>query len=415
MNGKILLLTIGFTLCIVLGLADRGIAASTVAIAPSGGSSFVVQGSGVENAAAMDIVINYDPASLASPQVAQGAMIAGAMMAVNDSAPGIVRLGIIRTAPIQGSGVIATLTFNQKGDLPGNILAMKATLSNIDGKPLPVMAKITNPTAATPDSASTSAGQDVQSATASASAAPASGALPAVPLVVVVPSGAALPEGNREQPSMPPAETDLVSQQSPTSRAATLSADAAGMTVSAEMSGEKIQRIKSVLDRFKEYKGERTRKAFVRLFEQNEMTGVRQYPPVALSDGKSPVRVSFISNSSNKAAADVAVLGARFLSINKDPDYSNTWVVTLVPEKGTYEVSLAVSQGETKLVYPLAIAPQTSAGKNKSVITTEQDFDIYLRSRKQEGTYDTKQGSLNDYIVTANYLAAQQKQHLAAK
>lgn len=408
MNGKTLLSIIVLTLCIVLGLADRGIAASTVAIAPSGDSSFILQGNGVENAAAMDIIINYDTTSLSSPQVAQGAMISGAMMAVNDSAPGTLRLAVIRTTPIQGTGVIATLTFNRKGDSPGNILAMRASFSDINGKTLPVVAKITNLTAAAQDNGSSSSSQGVQSTTVSAST-----LVP--PLVTAAPSGASLLVGSKEQTSAPMAGTDPVSEQTGTLRSTTLSADAAGMTASAETSEKKIQRIKSVLDRFKDYKGERTRKAFARLFEQDEMAGFRQYPPVALSDGKSPVRVSFISNSTDKAAADVAVMGARFVSIKKDPDYSNTWVVTLVPEKDAYEVSLAVSHGEMKMVYPLAIAPQARAGLSKSVIATEQDFDVYLRNEKQEGAYDKKKGYLNDYIVTANYLIAQQKQRVVAK
>jgi hypothetical protein len=413
MNGRKIVLRTGLMICIVLGLTGTSIAASTVAMTPSGGGSFVLQGSGVENAAAMDIIINYDASSLASPRVTQGALIAGSMVAINNTTPGIVRMGIIRTTPIQGTGVIATLNFTTTGDAPGNILALKVSFSNINGKPLPVVARITNPPSAAPDNTNVSSSQDVQSATASASAAPAGGA-PAAPLVAAVPSGASLLVKNKEQTSVPAGETDPVSEQTATSQADATSADAVGITASAEPSGEKIQRLKSVLDRFKDYKGERTRKAFVRLFEQDEMSGVRQYPPVALSDGKTPVRVTFISNTSSKAA-DVAVMGARFVSIKKDPDYSNTWSVTLVPEKDTYEVSLAVSQRERKMVYPLAVAPQARAGMNRTVIATAQDFDAYLKGRKQEGAYGKGKKYLNDYIVTANYLYARQIHRAAPK
>lgn len=415
MNRKKWFLTIVVTLCTVLGLADRGMAASTVAITPAGNSSFIVQGSGVENAAAMDIIINYDTTTLSSPQVAQGAMISGAMMAVNDSVPGSLRLGIIRTTPIKGTGVIATVTFVQKGDAAGNIIALKVSLSNIDGKPLPVLARVSNPATAAPDNGSSGTSQDAQPATAAGSPAPAGGGLPAVPLIGPALSETSASAGSKEQTSALSAGTDPASELMGTSRSATLSADAAGMTASAETSGKKIQRIKSVLDRFRDYKGERTRKAFARLFEQDDMTGFRQYPPVALSDGKSAVRVSFICNASSKTAADVAVMGARFVSIKKDPDYSSTWIVTLVPEKDSYEVSLAVSQGDRKMVYPLTVAPQAGSVKNTPVVATDREFDVYLKGKGQEGTAAKQKRYLTDYIVTANYLVAQQKIQASAK
>jgi hypothetical protein len=266
-----------------------------------------------------------------------------------------------------------------------------------------------------PDNASASSNQDVQAMNTFASAAPAGSANQSAPLVIAVPLAGSLPEKGKEQTTAPTAGTDSLSDQSTGPRSSSISPDAAGMTVAMEPSGKKIQRIKSVLDRFKAYKGTRTRKALLRLFEQEEMTGFRQDPPVAISDGKSRVRATFISNSANKAAVDVAVMGARLVSLKKDPDYSNTWIAELEPEKDAYQVSLAVSQGEMKMVYPLIIAPKIRAGSNKPDIKTENDFDLYLSGKRPGVTFDKTKGYLNDYIVTANYLAAQPKQQAAAK
>jgi hypothetical protein len=99
----------------------------------------------MENVAAMDITITYDAASLSNPRVQQGGLISGALTAVNLNVPGTVRMAIIRTTPIQGSGIIATLTFDRTGGSGGKITGLGARLSNLDGRPLPALAQVINP------------------------------------------------------------------------------------------------------------------------------------------------------------------------------------------------------------------------------------------------------------------------------
>src|SRR5512144_3442014 len=104
-----------------------GHAAATLVISPAGDGVFVIQGTGIENAGAMDFTVLYDTSSLANPRVVQGGLISGALMVVNDKTPGAVRLGIIRTTPIQGSGVIATMTFDRTGTSAGKIASLAVT------------------------------------------------------------------------------------------------------------------------------------------------------------------------------------------------------------------------------------------------------------------------------------------------
>jgi len=59
------------------------IAAPALTISSSGNGTFVLQGSAVDGVAALDITVRYDVATLTNPQVTQGGLISGAMMAVN--------------------------------------------------------------------------------------------------------------------------------------------------------------------------------------------------------------------------------------------------------------------------------------------------------------------------------------------
>jgi hypothetical protein len=385
---------------VVWGLAQDGFASSTLTIAPSSDGVYALQGVGMDSVAAMDITVSYDPTTLASPQFTQGDMISGAMVAVNDTIPGTVRIGIVRTTPVKGTGVIATLTFTRKGDGSGRILAFKASISNIDGKSLPVIAQISQQSDTTADVTNTSTIKGELAATSFASAAPVGAELSAK--LAGGPSGKSEDKGglSAEQSSGTGTAMEPASVLQPT----TVSAHASGITAASEQSGNKIQQFESVLKRFKNFKGERTAKAVIGLFAQDEMMSYHQQPAVALSDGKTPIRVTFISSTGEITAADVAVMGARVISMKKDPDYTNTWIAELLPEKDAYEASFAVSDGTLKRIYPLTVAPKIDMNLNRSGAMTEKDLGTYMSNQRKDVNKDGKKNYLDDYIYTANYL-----------
>lgn len=120
------------------GLARNSCAASTIVVSQFTDRVFVLQGTKVEKAAAMDLIITYDGA--AAPSVAYGGLISGALTAVNTNTPGTLRMGIIRIAPIEGSGIIAALTF----DKAVKITALNASLSTLDGGPISAQVQVEN-------------------------------------------------------------------------------------------------------------------------------------------------------------------------------------------------------------------------------------------------------------------------------
>lgn len=130
---------------LVLMNATTSLAASTLIISSSGGGSFVLQGTGIEKAAAFEITVAYDSSSLSNPRVTQGSLLPGAMMAVNSAAPGIVRIGMVTITPVSGSGPIATLSFDVPSGSSGKILSLSAKLANINGQLLPVTTQVAPP------------------------------------------------------------------------------------------------------------------------------------------------------------------------------------------------------------------------------------------------------------------------------
>jgi hypothetical protein len=416
MNVKKLIST-GCFIAVMLTLAlcrpVPAFAVSIVTMSSAGDGIFLLQGIGIENAAGLDINIVYDTSTLSNPRVVEGPLIAGAMTAINPNVPGSIRIVVIRLAPVNGSGVIATLTFNRTGSSPGRIIALSARLADMKEAPLSSLVQINNPSetvASTQDSAqdqNTAGGASVPPGTPSTAPATVIIAAPSTKTEESKPTEAekgiqrGTPEFTGEggnEPSRPAQRADKAS--------------AGGDEIAdAKMPESKILTQTSVLDRFKEYKGKRTPEAFISLFDQDYTFWCRQDPPVALSDGKTVVRVTFITTPGNKTSSDIAVMGARLISIKKDADNTNTWVVELVPEKGEYRASFAVSQGDVKMVYPLTIAPKLNVTGARAGAMTGGDFYSYFKKRGPAPTTafdvnnDGKRDYIDDYAITANYLA----------
>jgi hypothetical protein len=407
------------TMCLPLS----AFAVSTVTISSGGDGVFMLQGIGIENAAALDINIQYDTNTLANPQVVQGPLISGAMTAINQSVPGTVRMDIIRITPINGSGVIASLTFDLIGTSPGSIASMNVKLANIKGSPLSALVQISNPQDTANNAAATPQDQNIPSGTATASipsitpaTAPVTNIIPSTVVLAAQPP-ATLVEGNNKTADVAGAK-EQDAQSSVPGNIASVPQGPVAVTqktepvVTADSSGiskdirKTIYAQKSVLDRFKEYKGERTLSAMVSLFENESMLGCRQEPPVSISDGKSIVRVIFVSTPQEHLDSNIAVTGARLLSLKKDADNTNTWIAELMPEKGTFQASLSISEGGVTMIIPLAVSPKVNVRHGRSGSWTDADLKDYLRQKRAGLNKDGKQDYLDDYVFTANYLNA---------
>ena len=360
--------------------------------------------------------------------MSEGALISGAMMAVNPNVPGSVRMAIIRVVPIKGSGLIATVTFDRIGSSPGKIISLVARLATINGASLPALVQVNNP----PDSSSIASNppQDQDAPASTTTAKRTNADIPGTPstntsaVILAGPTAKADEgkdaldiEGTKERNSLPVPPEDSGEPMRGTAGATQMTDNISGDKEAASTGKplkRKVYAQKSILDRFREHKGDRTAKALIALFETEGVPGFSQDPPIALSDGKTLVKVRFTSTSENETVSDVAVMGARLLSIKRDTDRKDIRVVELAPNKGEYDASIAVSQNSTMTVYPLTIAPKIDIGLGGSKAVSEDDFRLFLKgsggSKKSpfDLNGDSEQNYIDDYIFTANYIVARE-------
>lgn len=168
----------------------------------------------------------------------------------------------------------------------------------------------------------------------------------------------------------------------------------------------------SVLDRFREFKGNASLEKYVSFFEQDMLLGYRQDPVVALSGGKSTVRLTFISIPGKRNASETALAGGQLVSLAKDPEQSNTWIAEIQPARGEISAHFSIPQTDIIIVYPLTIAPKANIDLDGSGSVTKADFDLFLKERgsvkkpRFDLNADGKRDYIDDYIFTANYVAA---------
>jgi hypothetical protein len=239
--------------------------------------------------------------------------------------------------------------------------------------------------------------------------------LPAAPATKAqLPSG-----GAGSGPGAPGPETKSVNGAQPTGEK-TPASPARGKKRDSRRKKKSIYRLPSVLERFRDYRGERAPEAFTALFDRKQTFGFRQDPPVVLSDGKAVVRLLFVSTPERENISDVALTGGRAVAAMKDAEATNTWIIAVLPEKGTDELTMALLQSGVLMVFPVAVAPQVDIDLNKSGNVTEEDFRMFLKDRGtlRAPVYDLNGDGVrdfrDDYLFTANYLALKPAREPAA-
>ena len=214
---------------------------------------------------------------------------------------------------------------------------------------------------------------------------------------------------NKAQPATPEYQEEPRSDQQVATRDSS-SAPEATQEPKTKAPEKKLESQQSVLDRFRDYKGESTPKNLIALFDRDEKSGVRQEPPVLLADGKASLKI-VISNVSGAHAPNFALKKARLVSLKRDAD--NAWVVEARPEKGAYNGSLTMLLDDSMVELPLVVAPKIDIDLVKSGKITEDGFKRFLKERgtakapKYDLNGDGRRDYVDDYIFTVNYLAAQ--------
>jgi hypothetical protein len=162
------------------------------------------------------------------------------------------------------------------------------------------------------------------------------------------------------------------------------------------------KREKSVLQRFREFKGEKGLKAFAVLFQHDQGTRIEQEPAIALSDGKTPVVVRLELQAPRVHSPDIALSGVELVSLQRIDE--RNWFITMLPGEGVWEARLILGAGEEMIDFPLVLAPPVELADG----VKEKDFlaalNRYLANQaaRRGGKSDPCR---DEYIFTANYLA----------
>lgn len=172
---------------------------------------------------------------------------------------------------------------------------------------------------------------------------------------------------------------------------------------------QKFTAHKGLLDQFREYKGEMTPQALTALVAGFSIPGVKQEPPMVLSDGKTAVKVYIELPGAGKQSPNFALKGARLVSLNNDE--TGKWIIEALPAKNANDVRVTALQDNVMTEIPLTVAqPVAATAVSPQGAWDESAFALFLKERGADKTPrfdlngDGVRNHIDDYICTVNYL-----------
>lgn len=302
-------------LCAFSCQAEPGVTAQC-----SSDNSFTLNATGLVNAISIEIVVGYDSSSLSNPVVSKGLFTARTQLD-SVSEDGLVKISLSRPKnfPLAGSGTLANLKFSPTGDLPGKLTFISAYYLDREDHQINLPASIVNPA------------DPVDPAGLSSNTSPAKSKLPQ-PRSTAGPRGAPQSSSQIPDPLLPTQESGLQSRREDAARA--------------------YLKIPSVLERFRESPA--SVPAHV-LFQRENTEGIRQDPEVVLTDGRTPVTVTVQFDRSDDTVPNFYLDGLHLFKLSASAE--NKWVLTLLPEKGSYAARMIIVSDRSVVEFPLVVAP----------------------------------------------------------
>jgi len=389
--------------------------AARVELVPGAKGVYYVKAVDFVDVGGVEVEIQYDKLTLSNPRITQGPMLASTMFIPNTQfSPSSVKIAAMSLSALKGSGDLAVITFDVKGDKAGPVM--------ISGRPKLAATTGAKVPTTEPPVASTGGGGDLGWKDSSGSNVSTGGGSTGggVSSGGEVASGGVSPSvGTITLPTDPLAEAErkvdaqpLVTELRKEMTQSSAGADPAAADKSAKAAAKdkdaekKFESFKGVLELFKAFKGERTMASLVSLFAEAEAPGLTQSPPVALADGKSPVSIVLVLKASGEETPNFIMQGASVKQLSNDAD-ALSWTIEAVPKKDVVEAKLTVINGASMLEYPLTVAPVIDPLLTKGKALSAADFTLYLAvPPKFDLNKDGKFDALDDFIYTANYIVA---------
>jgi hypothetical protein len=409
-------------------------AIGTVSLSSSNGTVFTVMANGFDAPGGFHLTVTYDATrlSISNSRVVAGSLVSGGLFVANTGFTGSLQLIVVAPNAMKGSGPIATLTFDRKGDSSGN-LGVSGTVVNIKTAYLPATFRgWSDPSGSGGDPSTTAGGTDTTNTPTptpqptTITTGTSSTGTPVVGGTLTMPSDDAGMREHKDVPGQPAPVPPQPMQQEPRDGSvpppASSEAPAAPETPVATKKApeEQLRPAQSVLEKFRLFTGEKTPATLIALFDAGQGIPFSQTPAVAIADGKSSVKIT-ISKVAGDRAPNFAFNHAKYLSLKQTGD--GEWQVEVMPEKGTVRASISMVTEAAQQEIPLTVSPQADVDLDKSGSVTEADFQLFLKTRgsdeapKFDLNGDGKRDYQDDYIFTANYLimVAKEKTVPAAK
>lgn len=399
---------------LLLLICAQGAFGASITITPSGNGAFIIQGNSLDGIAGIDLEVSYDNSSLASPKVDQGSLVSGAMFAANPNfGPSVIKIAIVRSSAFSGSGTLALVTF--ASHTGSGIVTVSNSMINAQGKAVPGSGKVSATDYQTSTTGSTGLSSSpgipfsqTSPTTTTTTTTVTTGSAPTT-------SSPATSFGTITMPSDVPTKSDTSTTDTtgvpvqPAEPAAAIPIEPSVETKTADPPAEKTPAIaktttyKGTLENFRAYKGEKSPDILVALFNKKIATTIHQEPTVALSEGKTPVKIVAELKDAGEKSPNFALNGAKLVSLSKG-DAPFTWLIEVLPQTGVLQASLTILTERDIIEYPLTLAPPV-----EGLSPAETDFIIFLNDSgvtppKRDLNGDNKHDYLDDYIYTAHYL-----------
>jgi hypothetical protein len=325
-----------------------------------------------------------------------------------------VKIAAMSLTPIKGTSVLATITFDVKGDNPPVPAVVRSKLAASTGssvkhdtpsQPPPSVVTGDKGTYDVADSGGNVTGGT--GITGSGGSVTVSGGSSVGTVTLPQDEFAAAEAGRKTeyQPLVTDLRKDMTlplgdtgSKQSPPGEQA---------TEAAKELPKKSVSYKSALQLFKEFKGEKSSKSLIPLFAEVSAPDFRQEPAIAISDGKTPLKITLSIKQTGSSSPKFLLQGANVKQLSGEGEETIIWTIDAIPRKDAVEAVLTVIDGQTVMDFPLTITPRIEPLLIKAKELSEADFAAYLaKPAKFDLNKDGEFDAVDDFIYTANYIVA---------
>jgi hypothetical protein len=372
---------------------------ASVSLTPSGNGVFIIQGNQMDSISGIDLTVTYDTSSLSSPSVVQGSLISGGALFVANPAysQNSIKIAIIRQIPFSGSGPISIISFASHtgtGSITVSANMLNSSRAHVPGGGISTASDFQTATI-TSNTGDTSNNITGGGTTGSG----AGGSIPTYLGTVSMPADVQTrSESKQADATGVPAQISELAAAKPVEPPA----DSKPVAEPQKPVEVKMTSYKGVLDNFRTYKGERSPAIFIALFNKEITPTIRQEPAVALSDGKTPLKLRVTLEKAVDKSPTFSLNGAKLVSLNRDA--SSTWIIEALPQAGIMRATMTIMTDSDIIEYPLTLAPPI-----KDISPAEANFTVFLKDSgatppKRDLNGDGRHDYLDDFIYTANYL-----------